>query len=348
MENSNLKKYINIDFLKIAAMAAVLLYHCMLFYADNPFWFVRAENTDRIAELLAKLLDNSVIAVFVFCSGFGFCSSCEKRDLSTGNLILKRIRRLLVPWFFYGIFYLVPLYTAFDVSTWGRMSGDSLAAGYISFLKGDFADLAWFLLMLFWVNLIWILLRSLLKRDRISAGFLSAVAIYLICHFFTQNMWYKLGQIDVYVVIFFFGAAVYHHVDKLYSLRTTALGLLSAFLFAFATVITYGSGLPFFFTLIAKVLYACFFFIISIILDKNGIIESLSRTKVYQWLKLHSMHIYLFQAPWFYIIFRSIYPYVGNAAWVCIFMNFVLTACIVFVISEAITFCMRWFNERHE
>ena len=61
----------------------------------------------------------------------------------------------------YGLFQRIPF---FDIPSFGRDKGTSLLDGYKAMALEKFSDMAWFLLMLFWVTLIWILLQVLLRK----------------------------------------------------------------------------------------------------------------------------------------------------------------------------------------
>lgn len=104
-----------------------------------------ADYENGTATYLCNILNFTVVPIFVFCSGFLFQTSMQNKKTGIPATILKRTKRLLIPLFLYGLLWLVPTYTAFDIPAYGRPEGTSLLSGYKAMLLGQFCDLSWFL-----------------------------------------------------------------------------------------------------------------------------------------------------------------------------------------------------------
>ena len=75
-----------------------------------------------------------------------------------------------------------------------------------------------FLLMMFWVTVIWILLNGLLRKANLIYGAVVSVVLYFAVHFFLGQIdYYKISQIDIYIIVFFVGAAFFYVSDIVYN-----------------------------------------------------------------------------------------------------------------------------------
>ena len=333
------QKFEFVDNMKCISMIGVVLWHCMLFYAGNPFWLLRAETPSSIVAFLSNYFDCCFVPFFVFASGFLFCITCQKEDRKSVDIIVGRVKRLLVPWILYGLLWLVPTYTLFDIESFGRIKGTSLLGGYKVMLLGQFADMAWFLLMLFWVSLIWCCFRFLLKKGRIWVSLFVALALVLLSHYGLANVdFYKLSQIDQYLWYFYLGTIVYCYWDMSDSYKDVKAVIAAILLVITAIILAQYCGGNFYLTVLTKsinVLGMCVLFFNT---TQAGLFNGKHISRLMGWLKLHNMDVYLFQAPWIYVYFVIFYPIVGKSALACILCNFVATAISIFVICEIITF----------
>ena len=135
---------------KTAAVVLVVLLHCMLFFSTEDYYSERASYSSSTVEYLSNILNSSLVSSLVCCSGFLFAHSVLAKGKTAGALVKSRSSRLLLRYYLYGALWLVPLYTLFDISCWGRGYGASLLESYKSMALGVFSDHSWFLLMLYW------------------------------------------------------------------------------------------------------------------------------------------------------------------------------------------------------
>ena len=330
-----MKKYNYIDFVKTITMFLVIVAHCTLFFSGNEFWLVKAEQENIILRWISKFVVLSVVPIFTFASGFLLQLSLQKNKGSIVGLIRKKAVRLLIPYFIYGTLWLVPTYTFFDIPSFGRDKGASLIDGYKAMALGKFSDVAWFLRMMFWVTLIWILLNGLLKKRNIIYGAMVSVVLYFAVHFFLGQIdYYKISQIDIYIIVFFVGAVlfyisdvVYNNVSKWILIVGSLVGIIACvFLAQLSTEI-------YIMECILKIVIPILFLTFSMGLCRIKEVGKLEETAVYNWLRKNSLYIYLLQAPGVYIVFGIIYPLIGSNALLCFFVLFILTTLLDVILT---------------
>ncbi len=324
---SIMKKYQYIDFMKTIAMFLVIAAHCTLFFSGNEFWFIKAEQESVLLRWISKFVVLSVVPIFTFASGFLLQVSLQKNKGSVVSLIRKKAARLLIPYFIYGTLWLVPTYTFFDIPSFGRDKGASLTDGYKAMALGKFSDVAWFLLMMFWVTVIWILLQRLLKKANLIYGAVVSVVLYFAAHFFLRQIdYYKISQIDIYIIVFFVGAAffyisdaVYYHVSEWILIFGSLAGIIACVFLAQLSTEIYSMEC------ILKIVIPVLFVTFSMGLCRTKEVGKLEETAVYNWLCKNSLYIYLLQAPGMYIGFGILYPLMGSNALLCFLVLFIAT-----------------------
>lgn len=330
-----MRKYEYLDLMKLISMVSVVLAHCMFFYASNPFWPMSAEVGSNVAKFLTNFFDYSLLAFFVFASGFVYNLSSQKK--SAVELIDSRVKRLLMPWLLYGVFWLVPTYTYFDIESFGRPAGASLIDGYINMLLGRFADVAWFFPMLFWITLIWTFLKYFYKKERAVAGALVSVLVLILSHHLLVSVdFYKLSQIDKYILIFYFGIMTCNFAESIERLNTKAVTIIAVILLSLSVIGAQFANDNFYLGVLIRLVSAYAFLFVGLFCDKIGLVAFIKDKKGYKWLKANQINIYLFQVPWLYVYFRLLNPYVGNIPFLCITLNFVMTSITIFLVCQVL------------
>lgn len=334
-----MKKYKYIDLVRTMAMFGVILFHILLCFSKNPFWFVYADYENDTAKYLCNIMNFTVVPIFVFCSGFLFQTSMQNKEISIPTTILKRTKRLLLPFLLYGLLWLVPTYTAFDIPTYGRPKGTSLIDGYKSMLLGQFCDVSWFLLMLFWVTIIWILLRNLLKKERFIIGSVVAAALFFAVHYMLSGVnYYSINQIDIYLVIFFAGASFFWIADKINKLPFPVLMSISVSGIAVCTVLTPYTSSHYWLYCVLAMAMPFFMVILAMWICKLKLYSHTENFRIYKWLLKHNMDIYLLQAPGIYLSFLLFYPLVGQHCALCVTTSYIFAIVIDFILVIILTY----------
>ncbi len=319
-------------------MMLVVMAHCSYFYCYDPFWPIKAEQGSDVVNAFCNILSYCHVAIFVFISGFLFNLKISKAPISSLQLIKSKFKSFIVPWFFYGVFWLVPVATFFNIPSFGREKDASLMAGYYSMITGQFTDVAWFLLMLFWVTLVWIILRNFLLRDRLLISVPVALTLFLGAHYGLADInYYKLSQIDMFLLIFYLGAETYHFIDELEGLKASQTLAFGVGLLLVQAVGAQFAASDFYLGVLVRIIAAYSFLLLGITINKLGFIEKIAAANWYKWCTIHNMDVYLFQVPWFYLGFDLLYPVVGTNPYLCIAGNFIVTFVMIGVVSRFLT-----------
>ena len=334
-----MKKYNYIDLARTITMFAVILCHILLFFSNNPFWYMYADYKNEIAMFICEILIFTVVSTFVFCSGFLFQTSLQNKEIGIFSTICKRTKRLLLPFFLYGVLWLVPTYTFFDIPTSGRPQGTSLVDGYKAMLLGQFCDVSWYLLMLFWVTIIWVLLKKLLKREYFIIGTVVTVVLYFSAHFLLADInYYSINQIDIYLVVFFAGASFYWISDRINELPFPVLLLISVVGVTVCAILSPYTSSYYWLYCVLTTAMPFFMVIFAMGLCKIKLQSRVENTQIYKWLLKHNMDIYLMQAPGMYLSFRMVYPIVGQYCALCVIICYIVTIVIDIILVTILTY----------
>lgn len=329
-EGRKTKEFRYITLLKTCSLIFVVVDHCMLFYADNPFFSMRADNPSEVVKAICDFLDVVVIAGFVLASGF---LSASGRPKSIPGRIGERAKRLLIPYYLYGCLWLVPLYTIFDFTTFGRESGMGLVDGYIQMAVGVFADHLWFLWMLFWISLFWILCQGLLKKERLIMGLIVGTAMALADQYLLAGIpYFKINQIAPYILCFFSGVVLFCYREELEAMNILTAAGITVILFMAVTAYCLLHPSAFVWLWIIKIIGALMCFFLFMVISKLRLFVKGGENPVWKFIERNSMDIYLFNMPFPYLFFRMIYPYVGDNAALCIVVNMILSFASIFAI----------------
>lgn len=161
------RKLETIDNVKVLMMLAVVLYHSCMFFTGS--WFDGAQpvyTADHIA-LFARWLNTFHVQTFTMASGFLFyCLRTEKGKYAKFEKdILKRGKRLLIPYFCVMLIWVIPFYVYY--------SGFDLSKIVTKYVLGCAPSQLWFLPMLF---LLFVIFYSILYERYISTRGMLIVA----------------------------------------------------------------------------------------------------------------------------------------------------------------------------
>lgn len=162
----------NCRFAKTILMLLVVLYHSMVFWTGNWFCDLPALHAP-ILSFVAKWLDSFHIYAFTLISGYVFYHlQCEnERHYATyGTLVKAKVRRLLVPYTFVSIIWVIPISMIFF-----HYTIKDLMLKYVLAIE---PSQLWFLFMLFDVFVLFYPLTSAIKKE--PTGYLIIGGGYLI------------------------------------------------------------------------------------------------------------------------------------------------------------------------
>ncbi|MBR1778690.1 MAG: acyltransferase [Alphaproteobacteria bacterium] len=134
------------------------------------------------------------IPLFFMLAGSVFALRPETKITS---LLIKKIRRLLVPFFLCGLFFMIPLKTM-----GGFFDKDKLPEIVIAFLTGHESGHLWFLPALFWCFTVFVLLRRICQKPIFLI--LTSLLFYLF-HSDLPQVFFEFAFSMQYLIFFVFG-----------------------------------------------------------------------------------------------------------------------------------------------
>ncbi|MCM3744583.1 acyltransferase family protein [Sporosarcina luteola] len=104
MNNNQIERHYDLDWIKVFAMLLVFLYHCSMFF--NSFeWHIKNNIINSSIEFFSLLIGNWIMPIFFVISGIATFHALKKRN--TQSYIRERLLRLGIP-LILGIFLLSP------------------------------------------------------------------------------------------------------------------------------------------------------------------------------------------------------------------------------------------------
>ncbi len=238
MEKS--KRFLDIGILQAFGILCVFLGHALRIY-QNGGWYFHKATPNLFCDIVDKFIYSFHMPLFVFLSGFLFYLNKDKIT-SVFAYILKRAKRLIVPFYLVGFLYVLPMICFINPLD------KSAGFYYLNFLTMDYTWHLWFLPMLFlitiffalyyfkfsklnrYILLILLITASLLKIKGIPSCFAMipklAIYFYMGCVFveFKDFVKIKLSKFLPLIFILMLGVESLLYLYPRYSI----LGLLSA------------------------------------------------------------------------------------------------------------------------
>lgn len=147
MEKS--KRLFHVEILQAFGILCVFLGHALRIYHDGGWYFHNAQ-PNMIFDIVDKFIFSFHMPLFMFLSGYLFYINKDKIE-SAWEYTLKRVKRLLGPFYFAGFLYVLPMVCFINPLD------KSIGFYYTSFLTLDYTWHLWFLFSLFVINLFFVL-----------------------------------------------------------------------------------------------------------------------------------------------------------------------------------------------
>lgn len=198
-------RYDNITYMRVIAMALVVLYHSYCYYGIWNF-----EGLDILCyKAFADVINYIHMPMFVFASGHIFQNLASKgRYDSTKLFVTNKIKRLLIPYFIWGLVIVLIMPARYDISM---------------FLTG--ISHLWFLLMLFGIFMIVHPFRKQLSslpiKSKIHIVTFFAILYLLVSRYVQLENFIAFKMVFRYLPIFMLGGiASLDNIHKHLSIRT--------------------------------------------------------------------------------------------------------------------------------
>jgi peptidoglycan/LPS O-acetylase OafA/YrhL len=221
-----------LDNLRTFLIFLVVLVHAGVVYESSgimaPFWIVDDPSTSDLPGLLNLILDLFVMPTIFFISGYFTPSSLESKG--SRRFLTAKLRRLMLPWVM-AVFTLIPLYHVVFLYSRGLPRGSWTT--YFHFSNATISmSWLWFLPVLFFFNVLYVLLRKLnLPTGKLPLSW-AVVAVFVLSVGYCEVLaeldwlgWTKTPLIDFqnerllpYFLVFLLGSLCYKkgilHTDK--------------------------------------------------------------------------------------------------------------------------------------
>lgn len=308
-----------ITILRDMAITFVVLYHSIIIY--NNDWKIYTTNVESgILNYISIFLSIFHMPLFFSISGFLFNKTIKKhKDLNLKKLIINKFERLLIPYLFWAICWMLPIKLLLNYS--GYSNNSIIYNIFVNILLGRDNGHLWFLPSLFFIFIIFYIINKKIKNEKIKALIVMLITIlgYIVPTY--------VGSAMKNIIWFYLGSYIEKKdlCNKKISKKTINLMIISLILIIIYLCI-YGN-IPYYnyITLILKIIICC------ILLPNIYIIVPNKTNKVLRIIEKNSFGIYLVHSPLIYITytyFKDINP-IGVLT-----INFVVFGGLAMLITE--------------
>lgn len=297
------KKNNRIANLRALAIITVVLGHSIIIYSSS--WNIMpTDNTCIFFDKLKNVINFYQMELYFFISGFLFFKTVGK-DITYLSFIKGKILRLLIPYIFFGIFWMLPVKMLLDIPTYHNLC--ILNILYKFFIGYDNGHL-WFLYALFIVFLCLYPLNKVMRKYKFGSIFISLLCLLASMKGLGFYM-FDISQAVKYLFWFQLGYVMNDFKDnEKYRL------LIFAFI---AVLLLWRIRVD---MLISLVIVIGLYYIIP---DKEQ--------KYLSVIDKHSYGIYLFHSPLIYIT----YTFIPNESpFLVFFINFIIMGFIAFLLTR--------------
>ena len=295
--------------LRAIAILTVMLGHSMIIYSNN--WNLLA--TDVASPLFCfikeSIIDLYQMPLFFVISGYLFHNTLM-RDWNFEHFLLKKFRRLMVPYFMVALFWLIPIRYII-----GYYKISDIPHVMHTIVIGTSNSHLWFIAALFLIFIVFYLFFGILGKYRTDNR---TIGITLLALFFaikllptTDNLFLHVNQAWWYSGWFMLGVTL----RSLEVCRDTVTKIIIVPLMIIVSRLVYGT---------------CG--VVIMLLTSLFILYSPNKsTKFLSSVDTNCMGLYLLHSPLCWIVFSS-FP---NAnPWLIVMTNFLLMGCLAFIISN--------------
>lgn len=196
---------------KSLLMILVVLGHSCLFFGGTWLSLISPIFVNKHLAYFAEWLNSFHIYAFTLISGYLFYylkyESYKAKYHTFFPFIFSKLNRLLVPYFFISILWVLPL--SFVTGVFSEKT-DLMH----KFLFGCSPSQLWFLLMLFWVFVMAFFLSDLWKK-KLGGGIVVVIIFYCLgaigCVF--VGTWFQFFTACLYLLFFFMGFKIRQHIN---------------------------------------------------------------------------------------------------------------------------------------
>lgn len=321
----------NCNFIKTVLMISVVLAHSCLFWGGDWFSCLPLEEKLVLLPHFGKWMCSYNIYCFVLISGYIFYYiKQEQRGYKTfKEFLLKKTKRLLVPYFFVTLVWCIPIACFFRNYT--------IKEFIFLYILGTSGEQLWFLLMLFWVFMFFYFIANFVDKHPIIGGGIALLfyMVGLVVGKFVPDF-YRIWTGFKYMPFFYLGFMFRKIGVKVLDKVPSLVYILFDIILYVANYYLSGAGVD---GAVYKVLRVCLEFV----LNTAGavmafiVLQRLAKrinwnNKFFLFISDKSMAVYLFHQQIIYFVLyffnNAISPYAHAS------LNFIISFCISLIISS--------------
>lgn len=184
------------DDLKLAAMVLVVLAHSTVMYTVNGAF--HPVNTSRLLEVLTTVIYSFHMPLFIMVSGAVYAYCLQMGKYQKHVLFLKnKFVRLMVPYFFWGFFYVAPVMQGLGLDSRGYV-----AYCWYGIIRSDNSRHLWYLFALFWIYVFLRLTKEIYHRQK---GWMLAVSVVVFLAYPYVHVGFQISAAMRYQLYFVLG-----------------------------------------------------------------------------------------------------------------------------------------------
>ncbi len=305
--------------IKVFATILVVFAHCSRMYTG--LGVVQPAVPSEFLDVLTDLIYAFHMSLFMCVSGmvYGLCIDDFGKYKNSGKFVVNKAKRLLIPYFFFGIFYVAPVMCFFDFTD--KSYFDYCLSGII---MGENTRHLWYILALFLIFMLCAVIHRFsdkIRKNHILVFAFLAVLIGL--SFLASRVPNKFGLYHFVKYLHFFYAGV---VINRYKEGFTKICKNPFSLVAFAAVF----AVAFYFEISELSAYSAILLIFGL---SDIVSDKFCSNKFYQGLKKNGFGVYLFHPMIIYVLFYCLGKYSINPFVLC-FGIFAASYALSYLLTE--------------
>ena len=281
-------------------MVVVVFFHSIVFWRGGWFDIIKPSQGFWPYKLLAKWLQSFHVYGFALVSGYLFYYVKYERGgyKSLSDFIKKKVRRLLVPYFFVSIVWAIPIGIYFF-----HYGIQDVIRDYVF---GKSPNQLWFLLMLFWALLFLLLVSDIIKKNVVTA-IIAAVLFYSLSIVVGRRGggYLQISAGCAYMPLLICGFLIKQYHPRLPQKMPTAMWLVSDMILLYASMALESKSGAFYIIISFAVTLALHIWgalMAFYVLQRLARVIKWQENAIFRFLSKHSMAIYMFHQQVIYFV----------------------------------------------
>lgn len=338
----------NINLVRLIALILVVLGHSTASYTKS--WVYSANLNSNLYNFLSIYVSSFHLLVFVFASGLTYAYKQKSGHAYSSYLILikKKFNRLILPYFFIGSLYMIPIGMLLNISRYNK----SYLVNLRDFILGYSNGHLWYLFMLFDVFLVYYFIeKKLTSRKNIIIITIFLIILKMISKQIPD--FFEINSMMNYLIIFHLGYCTYLYRYKISLLtrnilkKHNVITLISSIL-TISLILLIKSNIPYIYG-VTSFIYSIIDIIICIIgiVQVYSLILIINKSKYLDYVKKinkYNFNIYLLHEPIIFIILSYLLSLNVNPT-IIVLLCFSLSIIISILILKVYYYFINYLNK---